>query len=182
MKDLEKHIKEQRLLLDSDSPREGHEERFLQKLGRDIDSVPVRRFKFRHGLQVAASIAIILTSAIVLMKQNKSGEKMTQQEVPAAMLEADIYYASQVNARYEKIREFDFENSEEKTVLLDELKDLETYHQQLMNDLESNPDNDRVINALIRHYQIKLEVMDQIIIQLNQVKTETSEKNEKESV
>ena len=47
MIDLEKHIKEQRLLIDSDSPREGHEERFLQKLGRDIDSVPVRKFNFR---------------------------------------------------------------------------------------------------------------------------------------
>jgi len=182
MIDLEKHIKEQRQLLDSDAPRKGHEERFLQKLGRDAVEVPVRRFNFRHGLQIAASIAIILTSAIVLMKQNKSGEKMADQEVPAAMMEADMYYASQVNARYDVIREFDFENSEEKTVLLDELKDLESYHQQLMSDLESNPDNDRVINALIRHYQIKLEVMDQIIIQLNQVKTETSEKNENESV
>ncbi|MEN8202296.1 MAG: hypothetical protein ABFS28_06850 [Bacteroidota bacterium] len=182
MTDLEKHIKEQRLLLDSDAPREGHEERFLQKLGRDADQAPVRRFNFRHALQIAASIAIILTSAIVLMKQNKSGEKMAKQEVPAAMMEADMYYTSQVNARYDVIREFDFESSEEKAVLLDELKDLESYHQQLMDDLESNPDNDRVINALIRHYQIKLEVMDQIIIQLNQVKTETSEKNENESV
>ena len=74
MINLEKHIKEQRLLIDSDSPREGHEERFLQKLGRDVDSHPVRKFNFRHGLQIAASIAIILTSAIVLMKQNRSGE------------------------------------------------------------------------------------------------------------
>jgi len=182
MIDLEKHIKEQRQLLDSDLPREGHEERFLQKLGRDAVVMPVRRFNFRHGLQIAASIAIILTSAIVLVKQNKSGEKMAQQEVPAAVMEADMYYASQVNARYDVIQGFDFENSEEKAVLLDELKDLETYHQQLMNDLESNPDNDLVISALIRHYQIKLEVMDQIIIQLNQVKKETSKKDENESV
>jgi hypothetical protein len=182
MINLEKHIKEQRLLIDFDSPREGHEERFLQKLGRDVDSVPVRKFNFRHGLQIAASIAIILTSAIVLIKQNKSGEKMAEKEFPAAMMEADMYYTSQVNVRYDQIKEFDFENSEEKVVLLDELKDLETYHHQLMIDIESNPDNDQVINALIRHYQIKLEVMDQIIIQLNQVKKQTSKTNENESV
>ena len=182
MIDLEKHIKEQRLLLDSDQAREGHEERFLQKLGRETVRVPVRKFNFRHALQVAASLAIILTSAIVLMKQNKSGDKMAHQEIPAAMLEADMYYTSQVNARYDEIKEFKFENSEEKTVLLNELNDLETYHQQLMSDLESNPDDDRVINALIRHYQIKLEVMDQIIIQLNQVKNETYKENENESV
>jgi len=51
-----------------------------------------------------------------------------------------------------------------------------------MNAPEYNPDHDLVISALIRHYQIKLEVMDQIIIQLNQVKKETSKKDENESV
>ena len=51
-----------------------------------------------------------------------------------------------------------------------------------MEDLEANPDDERVINALIRHYQVKLDVMDQIIIQLNQVKSEISENHEKESI
>ena len=100
----------------------------------------------------------------------------------SAMKEADFYYTSQVDDKYEQISEFNFENEEEKTLLLNELKDLEAYHQQLMGDLEANPDDDRVINALIRHYQVKLDVMDQIIIQLNQVKSETSEKHEHESI
>ena len=76
----------------------------------------------------------------------------------------------------------DFDDAEEKTVLLDELKDLESYQEQLMKDLEANPDDDRVVSALIRHYQLKLEVMDQIITQLNQVKSEISENYEKESI
>lgn len=181
MIDLEKHIKEQRLLLDSDSPKEGHEQRFLHKLGGQSIK-PVRRIRFRHAIQVAASLAIILTSAIVLIRQHGSGDRMAAGEIPPSMLEADIYYASQVNDRYEQIHAFNFNNTEEKTVLLDELKDLDAYHQQLMSDLEANPDDGRVINALIRHYQIKLEVMDQIIIQLNQIKTETSENYENESI
>ncbi len=178
MVDLEKHIKEQRLLFDTDKPRHGHEERFMQKLDRQ----PVRRINFRHALQVAASVAIILTSAFVLIKQNRSGSKIAEGEIPAAVLEADYYYATQVNARYDQIRDFNFENSEEKIVLLDELKDLDSFHQQLMSDLKANPDDGRVINTLIRHYQIKLEVMDQIINQLNQFITETPENHEKESV
>ena len=177
MSDLEKLIAERREDLDADLPRDGHEQRFLRKLDR-----PVRRVNFRHVLQVAASVAIILTSAIVLVKQNRSGDKVAVQEVPAALLEADQYYTMQVNARYDQIREFDFEDGEEKAVLLNELKDLDAFRQQLMTDLEANPDDDRVINALIRHYQLKLDVMDQIIIQLNQIRTETSENNENESV
>ena len=182
MNDIEKQIKEQRLLLDSDEPRKGHEDRFLQKLERLPERSPVRRIRFRHAIQVAASVAIILTSAILLVKKDKSGSKVAQREIPEAVMEADIYYTSQVDARYNEIRDFDFSDEEEKALLLDEMKDLESYHQQLMKDLEAHPDDDRVVSALIRHYQLKLEVMDQIITQLNQVKSEISENYEKESI
>jgi hypothetical protein len=182
MSNIEKQIKEKRLLLDSDHPREGHEDRFRQKLERLPRQVPVRRIRFRHAIQVAASVAVILTSAIVLVRTNKSSEEVTKQEIPEAIVEADIYYASQVDARYDEISDFEFTDKEEKDLLLKELKDLESYHQQLMKDLKANPDDDRVVSALIRHYQLKLEVMDQIITQLNQVKSEISENYEKESI
>ena len=182
MSNIEKQIKEQKLLLDSDRPREGHEDRFRQKLERLPKQVPVRRIRFRHAIQVAASVAIILTSAIVLVRTDKSGNKVAQQEIPAAVLEADFYYASQVDARYNEIRDFDFNDEGEKALLLDELKELESYHKQLMKDLEANPDDDRVVSALIRHYQMKREGRDQIIMQWNQVKSEISENYEKESI
>lgn len=182
MSNIEKQIKEQRLLLDSDRPREGHEERFRQKLDRLPKQVPVRRIRFRHAIQVAASVAILVTSAILLIRSYKSGDEVARQEIPPAFMEADIYYASQVDARYDEIRNFDFDDEEEKALLLEELKDLENYHQQLMEDLEANPDDERVVTALIRHYQLKLEVLDQIINQLNQVKSEISENYEKESI
>ena len=181
MTEFEKYIKEQRMQLDSDTPRKGHEERFLQKLDSVSDRRPVRKIRFRHAIQVAASLAIILTSAVLLIRQN-GGNELAARDIPAAVMEADFYYASQVDVKYEQISQFSFENDEEKTVLLKEMRDLESYHQQLMEDLEANPDDDRVINALIRHYQVKLEVMDQIIIQLNQVKSEISENHEKESI
>jgi hypothetical protein len=178
MSKLEKFMKEKRLLFDTDTPADGHEERFLQKLQR----VPARHVNFRHVLQVAASVAIILASAFVLVRQNRSGDKVADTGIPQAVQEADIYFASEVDARYNRIREFNFENSEEKAVLLDEMKELDTFHQQMMIDLKANPDDERIINALIRHYQIKLEVMDQIIEQLNQIKSTTSENHENESI
>ncbi|MCP4313915.1 MAG: hypothetical protein GY790_21890 [Bacteroidetes bacterium] len=178
MIDLEKHIKEKRLQLDADSPAEGHEERFRQML----EGRPVRRVTFRHVLQVAASIAIILASSVVLIRTNRSGDKIAEQKVPASVIEADQYYSTQVGYRVDQIKQLDFNDAEDKMVLLDELEELDSYQQQLMKDLEANPNDERVINALIKHYQVKLDVMDQIIYQLNQFKTETSNNHEKESV
>ena len=133
-------------------------------------------------MQVAASIAVILASAIVLIRSNKSGDKVAMNEIPASVIEADQYYSTQVNQRVDEIRAFTFDNVNEKAVLLEELEELDIYQQQLMKDLEANPDDERVINAMIKHYQVKLDVMDQIIYQLNQLKTETDKDNEKKSI
>jgi len=178
MNHIEEQVRKHREMFDSELPREGHEERFLQKLYGSGE----RRMPIRHILQIAASIAILVTSGIILVRVSKSGEKVAQQEVPASIMEADVYYTSQMDARYDEIRAFDFESDEEKTVLLDELKDLDDYQQKLMRDLQANPGDDRVINALIRHYQLKLEVLDQIILQLNQIKSETEPEHENANV
>lgn len=178
MAEFERFLEDHRSELDMDRPRNGHEDRFRQRL---LDHTG-KSFRLRHALQVAASVAILVTSGIVLVRMNKSGEKQAQRVIPETVLEADTYYTSQMNAKYEQIESFSFENAEEKTVLLDELRDLEVTQQQLMEDLEAHPDDERVINALIRHYQIKLEVMDQIIRQLNQIKNEISEEDENANV
>jgi len=179
MDELEKYIGERRNELDLDSPREGHEARFLKRLEK-----PVRKMPFRHVIQIAASVAIILASSVVLIRRDDSGSRVPPDSAKAAatVSEAEIYYARQVDQKFDVIRSFSFDEEEEKNVLLDELKDLDALHEQLLNDLEANPGDERVINALIRHYQIKLEVMDQIIIQLNQLGTETENQNENESI
>jgi hypothetical protein len=177
MIDLEKHIRDTAGQLDLDLPREGHEARFIKRLGK-----PVRRVHFRHVIQVAASIAIILASSVILIRRDQNGSKIAAGEIPAAVLETENYYATRVNEKYGEIKAFAFNDEEEKNVLLEELKDLDVLHHQLLYDLEANPGDERVINALIRHYQIKLEVMDQIIYQLNQLKTETEKQNEHENI
>jgi hypothetical protein len=178
MNDLEKHIRDKREELDGALPPEGHELRFLRKLE---DSRP-RRVNFRHALQIAASIAIILASAIVVIQRDRSGSKMAEIALPGTFEEANDFYASQVDQRVEEISSFHFESAEEKNILLEELQDLDARHKQLVADLEANPDDERVINAMIRHYQLKLEVMDQIIQQLNQFKTQMNTQNENEDV
>lgn len=178
MGDLEKYIREHRQMFDTDQAPSGHDKRFREKL----DRVPGRKIRIRHWLQVAASVAVILASAFVIMTRDRSGSRVAEGEIPAAVKEADHYYAARLNAKYEQIRDFSFQDPEEKALLLDELEELDAHHQELMNDLEANPDDERVINALIRHYQMKLEVIDQIIHQLKQLNSEKSKNHENEDV
>ena len=50
-----------------------------------------------------------------------------------------------------------------------ELEEMDRLFHSLQKDFQSNPTDQRVINAMISHYQLKLEVMSQIIRQLEEV-------------
>jgi len=50
-----------------------------------------------------------------------------------------------------------------------ELEEMDKLFHSLQKDFQSNPNDQRVINAMISHYQLKLEVMSQIIKQLEEV-------------
>lgn len=174
MSDLEKYLVENRASFDLDEPENGHFERFKARLGQGR----VRKNPWLTALQLAASLAIIISGGLVIFQLNKSGDKMAVTTLPPEVAEANDYYARQVDLKYEEIAGFSFESAKEKEILLDELSEMDEYYKQLLKDLNANPGDERAINALITHYQTKLEVMDQIIQQLNQFKNQNAPHHE----
>ena len=63
-------------------------------------------------------------------------------------------------------------------MLLKELQEMDTFYQDLLVELNANPGDERVISALIKHYQMKMLVMDQIIDQLKEFNQAKSKNNE----
>jgi len=180
MSDLEKYITKMRGALDSDEPGSGHLKRFSKKL--KAQQQPVRRMNFRHALQIAASIAIIMASGIVIVKSGKGGSKMAANPASEEFRQTNNFYASQVNARYEDIAALPFNSGEEKEMLLEELSEMDGYYQELLKELNANPGDERAMNALIQHYQLKLQVMDQILEQLIQVQNSKTNGYEKSNI
>ncbi len=176
MTDLEKHITRMRDQLDAAEPPPGHMKRFRNKLKQQQN--PVRRINFRHALQIAASIAIIAASGIWIIKTGNSGDKVAVTNESVEFRETNSYYVRQVNDRYEDIEALNFDSEDEKEMLLDELSSMDQYYRELLKELDANPGDDRVMNALIRHYKLKLQVMDQIIEQLIQLKNINTDENE----
>ena len=59
---------------------------------------------------------------------------------------------------------------------------MDSLYVQLQHDLQTNPDDPRVINAMINHYQIRIKVMQRIVVQLKdarKLKTHKTQENEK---
>lgn len=180
MSDLEKYMNEIRDQLGEDEPSPGHLQRFSKKL--KSRQQPVRRLNFRHALQIAASIAIILASGVVIIKSSKGGDKIAVTPERQEFQNARNYYAQQVDAKYDDIAGLPFDSQQEKELLLEELSEMDIYYSELLNELNANPGDERVMNALIQHYQMKLQVMDQIINQLMEIKNNNDTQDEKSTI
>ena len=67
-------------------------------------------------------------------------------------------------------------------MLQKELIEMDEVYSQLKKDLKKNSNDQRVINAMIDHYQTKLNVMSYIVNQLKEVQSENSNIEDNENV
>jgi hypothetical protein len=83
--------------------------------------------------------------------------------------EAENFYNAQLEQYYVKIQDLKFNNDQvEKKQILKELSEMDQQVQSMKKDLKQNPDDERVVHAIINFYQVKIELMDMIIARTQQ--------------
>lgn len=173
MDNLENILKNNREDFDTFEPKAGHAERFKNMLEDNKQSKNKRSFTLSL-LKYAAVFALLFIGSFVTYKYFSNTtmyEKSYQAVVFSNLLpeyqEAELYFISQINSKYETINELNFQcNNKGKELLLSDLSQADILFTELQTDLNENPYDERIINAIINHYQIKLEILNQIINQL----------------
>ncbi|MDX9880460.1 MAG: hypothetical protein RBS73_00245 [Prolixibacteraceae bacterium] len=181
---IENIIIENREFFNQAEPVEGHFERFQAKLDRE----PGRkgRINFRMVWQAAAAVAFLLLAinqALLLFAPKEQGQ-MTLASVSPEYGEIETYYVSAINAslnNWDALQKEGALTAEEKTLLEEELKEFDTTFKSLQEELNANPNDERVINAMIEFYQSKLNVITIIIENLKEVKQVKKQNHETES-
>jgi hypothetical protein len=96
--------------------------------------------------------------------------RMTLGEVSPEYQQVEHYYVKQVSMIENEITTLDIvSNEDQNKILMDELNEMDDMYKELQKDLNANPNDERVINAMIEHYQRKIEVMNYILSQLKDV-------------
>jgi len=102
---------------------------------------------------------------IISGRLGKTGTGLTNTE----LIEAEQFYTSQLGLYYSKIENLRFNNDKtEKMQVLKELSDMDQQIKAMKQDLRQNPDDERIVHAIISFYQIKIELMDMIIARTKQ--------------
>lgn len=170
MKTLDEFIKGNPDRFNSEEPPDGHFERFSTKLYR------LKAGTHSYLIAVLRIAAIVLIGVVIsyaairefsILKQEAAGVFSVTND--PELLEAEQYYTTQLNLAYQKIKNLAFNNDQdEKKQVLQELSEMDKLVQVMKNDLKQNPEDERIVHAIINFYQEKIEMMDMIIARTQQ--------------
>jgi hypothetical protein len=188
MKTIEEIIRSNRDFFEEAEPSEGHFERFSRKLEMRFGRViTVKRSIVPYLLKAAVVTLLVTLSSLWTWDHflRPDRNRMALGDVSPEYREVENYYIHQVNLVENEINDVKiFNNTAQKEMIKEEMKSMDSVYMQLQKELKANPNDERIINAMIEHYQTKLEVMTFIVNQLKAIRNENqnTKVNEKVSI
>ena len=173
MKTIEDIIRNNKDFFGDAEPSDGHFERFNRKLEIRFQVSAPKRSIVPYLLKAAVVTLLVTLSSLWTWDHfiRPGNARMTLGDVSPQYKEVENYYIHQVNLAEDEIINIDMNNNpEQKSMLLTEMKSMDSVYVSLQKELKANPDDERIINAMIEHYQTKLEVMTYIVNQLKTIR------------
>jgi len=185
MKTIDEIIRSNRGFFEDAEPSEGHMERFNRMLEMRFHAGAVKRSIVPYLLKAAVVTVLVTLSSLWTWDHFvRSGRNMmTLGDVSPEYREVENYYLHQVNLMEDEIGTINLiDDPEHKEMLITEMRSMDSVYVQLKKELKANPNDERIINAMIEHYQTKLEVMTYIVNQLKAIRNENQNTREDEKV
>jgi hypothetical protein len=159
---------------------EGHFARFEERLKKQNHS---RKFNYRTLWRVAAAVVFVLLAVnqTVIYLSPKEKKVVTLSDVSNEYREVEFYYTSSINTGLEQWKYLDnagYLTEDDKKMMENELKEFDKVQADLQSDLKANPEDERVINAMLDYYQNKLNVITLIIEKLKEVQNQKESSHE----
>ncbi|GAB4279856.1 MAG: hypothetical protein Kow0068_03910 [Marinilabiliales bacterium] len=172
MNKIEDLIKNYSELLNSELPRKEH----LKNMNRKIRNLNGKNIYISNIILKYAAIVILLALSLYgsfklftrSQKQNYTSIFPDNIQLLPEYAEAEIYYTSQINEKISFINTNTLNDSLTKEIFTEEMKEMDKFLNDIKTELNTNPNDERVLNAVISYYQLKLNVLNKI---LNQLKT-----------
>lgn len=155
---------------------EGHQKRFLEKLNAK-DQTTKSVIKWRKALSIAALIAVVFVASSLFLNEDVTAAELAS--VSPEMEQTQSFFTSTINNELQTLKSFE---SPETEILvqdaLEQLENLENKYEILKLDLVESGNNKRVIYAMIKNFQNRIDLLEQVISTIEEVKKLKNLKNE----
>ena len=176
MKDnLEKRFKELQGQFDIEEPTIGHFNRFEAKLARHSENKIDLKWNPKTWKWLAVAASVVLMVGLWLGSPTEQ-PGMQLAEVSPEMEDTQSFFVSTIEKELENINlQRDDSN---KTIIdnaLTHLEELEKEYNQLTLELDNSDQDKRIIYAMINNFQQRIEVLQTLLQQLDEINTLKSE-------
>jgi len=185
MKTIEEIIRNNKDFFEEAEPSKGHLERFNRKLEIMFQASLPKRSIVPYLLRAAVVTLLVTLSSLWTWDHfiRTGSTRMTLGQVSPQYKEVENYYIHQVNMMEGEIVNVDLKNNPgQKEILMKEMKGMDSVYVSLQKELKANPNDERIINEMIEHYQTKLEVMTYIVNQLKTIRNDKQNIKDNEKV
>ena len=149
---------------DFQEPHSGHLERFERKLYQTKNT---NKTSWKW-LSVAASIVLVIG---FYLGSNHQKQQLELADVSPKMEEVQNYFVTTIQTSLKSIESS--RNLETETLIeeaLDELEELEEEYNEFLAELNIAENQGKVINAMIKNYQQRLQILENVLQQIEQIK------------
>ena len=164
---IEKLIQNNLEELNENEPMQGHFARFEDKLKQQNKK---KKINLKIVWRVAAAVVFIFLATnqaiLYLSPERNADELISLASVSEEYEEVEFFYTNAINVglgQWNSLKAEGFISAEEESMMNDELEEFETLYKNLQQDLTANPNDERVINAMLQYYQAKLSVINMIV-------------------
>ncbi|MEO9571938.1 MAG: hypothetical protein ABJH82_07030 [Polaribacter sp.] len=157
---------------DIQEPHSGHLERFERKLNH---SNTINRTSWKW---LSAAVSVVLIVGFWL-GSNHQKSQLDLADISPKMEEVQTYFVSTINQELktiEKSRNLDTESIIENA--LEELEELEDEYKLFVLELTQNGQQRKIISAMIKNYQQRLDILENTLKQIEQIKNPNILNNE----
>ncbi len=176
IKKIFEHVKDQ---LDIHEPSSRHEVRFLEKLQQQSKVVQLspKKKNWYKPLAIAASIAVLL--GIATLGLFSPAEKAELASVSPQMQETQSFFTSAIQLQLEEIDKISSTKTKELvTDAMLQIQKLESDYEILKSDLVSSESDKRVISAMIKNFQQRANLLEEVLQKINNINQLKSLENE----
>ena len=141
---------------------EGHRDRFLKKL--DSSFHYNRKLLAFQNYAIAASVMAILALSIFLFLKIAQFRQQSNllAGISPELEEAELFYQKRIQEKMEVLTVS--ERLDQKVI--QDLNAIDESFKHVEKDLRKNPDDERIIHAVMQIYQLKLETINDLLLQL----------------
>ena len=181
--ELERLILNNRHSLQDEEPLEGHFERFEVRLLNA--SRPVRTINWRLTLQIAAVVvfALLAVNQARIYFLPEKQETLSLGSISPEYREVEFYYTNSIQlgmTQWEKLKNEGLVSEPEQQMMQKEQQEFDLMYQKLLIDLKANPNDERVINAMLGYYQSRMNIISLILNKLKEAKQQKYSNHELE--